>query len=167
VTQGSWTDFISVAAIVIVVLSPLLRRVYIERFWVRGRGTVIRLEGGISNNPGAGGAWGWTPVIEYDAAGQQFSSRFSYWQLLNAKPKYVVGDQVEILYSSRNPSRFVLDSWDSWITYITTTIFIGFAIMSTFVPRNPSPCAALSGEQIGSRSKRAIRGGRRDRLLHE
>jgi hypothetical protein len=26
VTQGSWTDFISVAAIVIVALSPLLRR---------------------------------------------------------------------------------------------------------------------------------------------
>jgi hypothetical protein len=71
VTQGSWTDFISVATIVIVVLSPLLRRVYIERFWIHGRGTVMRLEGGINTNPGAGGAWVWTPVIEYHAAGQQ------------------------------------------------------------------------------------------------
>jgi hypothetical protein len=139
VTQGSWTDFISVAAIVIVALSPLLRRLYIECFWTRGRGTVIRLEGGINTNPGAGGAWVWTPVIEYHAAGQQFRSRFSYWQLLNAKPKYAVGDQVEILYSSRNPSHFVLDSWDSWITHIIITILFGSAIMSAVVLRNPSP----------------------------
>jgi len=37
VTQGSWTDFISVAAIVIVALSPLLRRIYIARFWIHVR----------------------------------------------------------------------------------------------------------------------------------
>jgi hypothetical protein len=139
VTQGSWTDFISVATIVIVVLSPLLRRVYIERFWIHGRGTVMRLEGGINTNPGAGGAWVWTAVIEYHAAGQQFSSRFLYWQLLNAKPKYAVGDQVEILYSPRTPSHFVLDSWDSWITHIIITFFLGFAIISAVVPRNPNP----------------------------
>jgi hypothetical protein len=139
VTQGSWTDFIFVAAIVVVALSPLLRRVYIQGFWIRGRGTVMRLEGGINTNPGAGGAWVWTPVIEYHAAGQRFSSRFSYWQLLDAKPEYAVGDQVEILYSSRNPSRFVLDSWDSWITHIIITFFLSCAIMSAVVPRNPSP----------------------------
>jgi hypothetical protein len=139
VTQGSWTDFISFAAVVIVTLSPLLRRVYIECFWIRGHGTVIRLEGGINTNPGGGGAWVWTPVIEYQAAGQQFSSRFSYWQRLNAKSKYAIGDQVEILYSSRNPSRFVLDSWDCWISHIIITILLGSAIMSAVVPRNPSP----------------------------
>ena len=138
-TQGSWTDFISVAPIVIVALLPLFRRVYIEGFWIRGRGTVIRNEGGINTNPGAGGAWVWTPVIEYQAAGQQFSSRFSYWQLLNAKPKYAVGDEVRILYSSRNPSRFVLDSWDSWITHIIISILFGSAIMTAVVPRNPNP----------------------------
>jgi uncharacterized protein DUF3592 len=139
VTQGSWTDFIPVAPIVIVALSPLLRRLYIELFWIRGRGTVIRLEGGINTNPGAGGAWVWTPVIEYHGAGQQFSSRFSYWQPLNAKPAYAVGDQVEILYSSRNPSRFVLDSWDSWITHIIITFFLSSVIVLASIPRNLSP----------------------------
>ena len=49
-------------------------------------------------------------MIEYQAASQPFSSRVSYWQLLNAKPKYAVGDEVEILYSPRNPSRFILNS---------------------------------------------------------
>jgi hypothetical protein len=44
-----------------VALSPLLRRIYIEGFWIRGRGTVVRLEGGMNTNPGAGGAW----VFEY------------------------------------------------------------------------------------------------------
>jgi hypothetical protein len=77
--------------------------------------------------------------VGLDAGGQRFSSRFSYWQLLNAKPKYAVGDQVEILYSSRTPSRFVLDSWDSWITHIIITFFLGSAIMSAVVARNPSP----------------------------
>ena len=139
-TQGSWTDFISVAAIVIVVLSPLLRRIYIQCFWIRGRGTVIRLEGGINDQwSDAGGGWVWTPVIEYNVAGQRFSSQFSYWQRINAKSKYAVGDQVEILYSSRNPSRFILDSWDSWIAHIIITILLGYAIMFAVVPRNPSP----------------------------
>jgi hypothetical protein len=56
-------------------------------------------------------------VIEYHAAGQRFSSKFSYWQLFTSKSKYKVGDEVEILYNLRNPSRFILNSWDSWITY--------------------------------------------------
>jgi hypothetical protein len=130
-------DFIGFCAIALVVLSPLLRRLYIERFWMRGRGTVIRLEGGINTNPGAAGAWLWTPVIEYHTGGQKFSSRFSYWQLLNAKPKYAVGDEVEILYSPRDPSRFVLDSWDSWITHLIITILFGSAIISAIASRNP------------------------------
>ena len=138
-TQGSWTDFISVAAIVIVALLPLLQRLYIQCFWIRGRGTVIRFEGGININADSGGGWVWTPVIEYYVAGQRFSSQFSYWQRINAKSKYAVGDQVEILYSSRNPSRCILDSWESWTPYIIITILLGFAIMSAVVLRNPSP----------------------------
>jgi Protein of unknown function (DUF3592) len=114
-------DVITLAALVIVALSPLLRRFYIERFWTHGRGTVIRLEGKINTNPEAGGAWVWTPVIEYDAAGQRFSSRFSYWQRFNAKSKYAVGDQIDILYDPRDPSRFILDSW---IEHVVLTIFI-------------------------------------------
>jgi hypothetical protein len=102
---------------------------------------VIRLEGGINTNADAGGGWVWTPVIEYCVAGQRFSSQFSYWQRIstNAKSKYAGGDQVEILYSSRNPSRFILDSWESWTPYIIITILLGFAIMSAVVLRNPSP----------------------------
>jgi len=38
-------DFITLTALAIVAVSPLLRRIYIQRFWVAGRGTVIRLEG--------------------------------------------------------------------------------------------------------------------------
>jgi hypothetical protein len=120
-------DFIALNVIVIVALSPLLQRLYIQRFWSRGRGTVIRLEGGMNTDPDAGGGWVWTPVIEYYVAGQRFSSQFSYWQRINAKSKYSVGDEVGILYSPRNPSRFMLDSWDSWINYIVITIFIVFA----------------------------------------
>jgi hypothetical protein len=127
-------DFIVLCALVVVALSPLLRRLYIERFWVPARGTVIRLEGGINTNPGAAGAWVWTPVIEYHAAGQRFSSQFSYWQRLNAKSKYKVGDEVEILYSPRNPSRFIPNSW---IEHIVLTILVGLIIYS--VSRNPRP----------------------------
>ena len=92
-------------------LSPLLRRCYIERFWVHGRGTVIRLEVCIDYNSEAAGAWAWTPIIEYDAAGQRFTSAVSYWQRFNPKPEYLVGDRVEILYNPRNPSRFIINSW--------------------------------------------------------
>jgi hypothetical protein len=119
-------DFVGFCVIAILVLSPLLRRLYFEHFWVHASGTVIRVEGEINPNPGAGGAWVWTPVIEYHAAGRQFSSRFSYWQLLNAKPKYAVGDVVEILYSPRNPARFILNSW---IEHIVYAIFISGVII--------------------------------------
>jgi hypothetical protein len=66
-------DFIGVCVIVVLALSPLSRRFYIDRFWIRARGTVTRVEV-ISDNQ-EGGAWVWTPIIEYRAAGQQFSSR--------------------------------------------------------------------------------------------
>jgi uncharacterized protein DUF3592 len=128
----------TLSVLVIVALSPLLRRIYMQRFWIRGQGTVIRLEGGISTNPGpGGGTWVWSPVIAYDAAGQRFSSRFSYWQSLNAKSKYTVGDQVKILYSPRNPSRFVLDSRSSWLTYLVLTIMLGSVIVTAATSRNP------------------------------
>jgi hypothetical protein len=117
-------DFIGLCAIAIAALSPLLRRFYIERFWIHGRGTVIRLEGEIPTNSEVG-AWMWTPIIEYDAAGQRFSSRVSYWQRLNAKPKYSVGEQMEILYDPRKPSRFILDSW---VEHIVFTIIISAVV---------------------------------------
>lgn len=78
--NGPIGNFIGLCAIVIVVLSPLLQRFYIERFWTHGRGTVIRLEGGISTDPGARGAWVWTPAIEYHADGRRLTSRISDWQ---------------------------------------------------------------------------------------
>jgi hypothetical protein len=63
-------DIITPIALAIVALSPLLRRIYIQRFWVTERGTVIRLEGGINTSPGpGGGTWVWSPVIEYHAVG--------------------------------------------------------------------------------------------------
>jgi hypothetical protein len=66
-------------------------------------------------------AWVWTPIIEYRAAGQQFSSTvFPFRHRLNAK-KYSVGDEVDILYDPRNPSRVMLDSWAA---YILCTILI-------------------------------------------
>jgi uncharacterized protein DUF3592 len=113
-------QFIGLCAILIVALSPLLRRFYIERFWIHGRGTVIRLDGGVPTMPGAG-AWVWTPILEYHAAGQRFSSKVFYWQRLNAKSKYSVGDEVDILYDPRRPSRVMLDSWT---THVVLAIFI-------------------------------------------
>lgn len=132
------SNTITLCAFVLIVLSPVLRRLYIERFWRRARGTVIRLEGGINTNPApGGGTWVWTPRIEYQAKGQRFSSRFSYWQSFNARSKYAVGDEVDILYSPQNPSRFILDSWDSWLSYVVITILLGSAIFSAGPPRGP------------------------------
>jgi uncharacterized protein DUF3592 len=76
-------------------------------------------------------------VIEYDAAGQRFSSRFSYWQRFNAKSKYAVGDQIDILYDPRDPSRFILDSW---IEHIVLTILIA-GVLATIAlnARKPHP----------------------------
>jgi hypothetical protein len=43
------------------------------------------------------------------------TARLSYWQRLDAKSRYAVGDEVGILYDPRNPSRVTLDSWTTWI----------------------------------------------------
>jgi hypothetical protein len=107
-------DFIGLCVIVLVGLSPLLRRFYIDRFWVHAHGTVIRVEV-ISDNLEEG-AWIWTPIIEYQAAGLQFSSRvFPFRHRLNAKSKFSVGDEVDILYDPRDPSHVMLDSWAGYI----------------------------------------------------
>jgi hypothetical protein len=124
-------DFIVLCAIVLVALSPLLRRFYIDRFWVHGRGTVIRVEGIINNIP-EGGEWVWAPIIEYQAAGQQFSSRvFPFWRRLN-KSKYSVGDEVNILYDPRDPSHVMLDSWAA---YILCTILLSGWLFAIIVDR--------------------------------
>jgi hypothetical protein len=69
-------DFIGLCAIVLVALSALLRRFYIDRFWIHARGTVIRVEGIINNIP-EGGEWVWAPIIEYQAAGNNLAPEFS------------------------------------------------------------------------------------------
>jgi hypothetical protein len=48
--------YVVLCAIAVVILSPLLRRLYLERFWVHACGTVKHLDGSISTNPHAGGA---------------------------------------------------------------------------------------------------------------
>jgi Protein of unknown function (DUF3592) len=125
-------DFVGLCAIVLVAVSPLLWRFYIERFWVHGRGTVIRLDGGISTNPDTGGGtWVWTPIIEYHAAGQRFSSTMSYMHRINAKSKYSVGDEVEILYNPREPSRVIMRN--SWAPYVILPVITGSWMISTIV----------------------------------
>lgn len=119
--------YIVLCATVVVILSPLLRRLYIERFWVHTHGTVKHLDGSISTNQGAAGSWVWVPIIEYQAAGKQFSGRVSYWQGFNAKSKYSVGDEIRILYDSRDPSRFIVDSWTEHFFY---SVFLGLVITS-------------------------------------
>ena len=124
-------DLIGLSVIVILALSPLLRRFYIDRFWIHGRGTVIRVDLLISDNEES--AWVWTPIIEYRAAGQRFSSRvFPFRHRLNAKSKYSVGDEVDILYDPRNPSHVMLDSWAA---YILCTILLGGWFFAIIVDR--------------------------------
>ena len=124
-------DFIGLCVIVILGLSPLLRRFYIDRFWTHGRGTVIRVDLVINDNEE--GAWVWTPIIEYQAAGQQFSSRvFPFRHRLNAKSKYSVGDEVDILYDPRDPSHVMLDSWAA---YILCTILLSGWFFAIIVDR--------------------------------
>ena len=125
--------YVVLCAIVVVILSPLLRRLYIERCWVHTRGTVKRLDGSISTNPGAAGSWVWVPIIEYHAAEKILSGRVSYWQRFNAKSKYAVGDEIGILYDPRDPSRFILDSW---IEHFFYTVFLGLVITSLIHARS-------------------------------
>jgi len=92
------------------------------------------LDGAISTNPEAAGVWVWAPIIEYEVAGRQFSSKVSYWQRFNAKSKYSAGDQVDILYDPRNPSRVMLNSW---IEHIIFTIFVS-TVVASIASRGPN-----------------------------
>ena len=121
-------EFIGYGIVALVALSPLLRRFYMDRFWIHGRGKVIRLDGFINESAGeGGGTWIWAPIVEYEAGGQRLSSQISYWQRMNAKSTYAVGDEVDILYDPRNPSRVMLDSWR---THISFSFFISLLILA-------------------------------------
>jgi len=96
--------------------------------WARHRHTPGRRDQ-FQSRPGGGGTWVWTPVIEYEAGRQRLTSKISSWQRLNGKSAYAVGDQVDILYDPRNPSRVTLDSWT---IYIVFTLVIG-AVMATML----------------------------------
>jgi hypothetical protein len=122
-------EFIGYCVVAIVALSPLLRRFYMDRFWIHERGTVIRLD--VAFNFTEGG-WLWTPIVEYQAGGQRLSTKIYYWQRLDAKSSYSAGDEVDILYDPRNPSRVTLDSWRSYVSF---TILIGGFIVAVLLHR--------------------------------
>jgi hypothetical protein len=122
-------EFIGYCVVAIVALSPLLRRFYMDRFWIHERGTVIRLD--VAFNFTEGG-WLWTPIVEYEAGGQRLSTKIYYWQRLDAKSSYSAGDEVDILYDPRNPSRVTLDSWRSYVSF---TILIGGFIVAVLLHR--------------------------------
>jgi len=122
-------EFIGYCVVAIVALSSLLRRFYMDRFWIHERGTVIRLD--VAFNFTEGG-WLWTPIVEYQAGGQRLSTKIYYWQRLDAKSSYSAGDEVDILYDPRNPSRVTLDSWRSYVSF---TILIGGFIVALLLHR--------------------------------
>ena len=121
-------EVIVVCAIVVGVLSPLLRRFYIKRFWTHGRATIKRLDEYFIS-PNTEGWEGYTWTIEYDAAGQRFSSKMS-----SATRQYSVGDEVEILYNPRRPSSFIRIR-ESWAEYVVYTIVIGVVVAGRLPPR--------------------------------
>jgi len=124
--NGVMGNLVGYGILALVVLAPLLRRLYIEAFWTHAEGRVIRLGGGMSTNPGpGGGTWVWAPVVEYRVDGKSFSAQLSYWQSFNARSKYKGGDKFTILYNPHRPSRAIADSW---LTYIVFSIIIGGVI---------------------------------------
>jgi hypothetical protein len=125
-------DFIARCVIVILALSPLLRRLYIERFWIaeRGKGsTLIQARGRV----------GVDAVVEYHAAGQRLSSRFSYWQRFNENRN--MRWETRLKFSITHETRRVLSSivGDGWIGYIVITILFASALFSATAPRSPGP----------------------------
>ena len=56
----------------------------------------------------------------------------TYWQRLDAKSSYSAGDEVDILYDPRNPSRVTVDSWRSYVSF---TILIGGFIVAVLLHR--------------------------------
>jgi Protein of unknown function (DUF3592) len=109
-------DWIVRCAIVIAVLSPIWRRLYIGRFWVRGRGTVIQ----VNIAPGNEGGSILVPTIEYYVDGQRWIfPKSHFWPLL----EYRVGDQFNILYNPRKPWRCTFDGWSHWIIAVFGILF--------------------------------------------
>ena len=47
--------------------------------------------------------------------GNNLARVFPFRHRLNAKSKYSVGDEVDILYDPRDPSHVMLDSWGAYI----------------------------------------------------
>jgi hypothetical protein len=111
---------IAICTLVIVAVSPLLVRIYVERFWIHGRGTVISLNVGNTPKPWEGEISVRKLIIEYQVAGRRFSSRVSYWRFFG-KAKSLLGDEVKIIYSMQDPSRCILDSWIEPIVYTIVT----------------------------------------------
>jgi hypothetical protein len=129
-------NLIAYCALALVGLSPILRRVYIEYFWVHGRGTVIDVDRTYASSEDASG-WVWVPTIEYHAAGQRWTSPLSYRQrpgsfFRGPDSTYSVGDEVEILYNPRKPSQCTLTGWYQWIVM---AIVISAVIIAVLVSR--------------------------------
>src|ERR1700733_3615175 len=111
-----------ICALIVFAISPLLRRLWIDRFWIPARSTVIRMEVRYSSSETPG--WMWAPIIEYEAAGQRFTFERNYWQAPGAKPKYKTGDEFEILYNPRKPWRFVYKESLVHVFWTFATCFI-------------------------------------------
>lgn len=73
-------------------------------------GRVVSLE---ESSDGEGGCCVYSPVIEYEANGSTYS-----FESMNASspPVYAVGQRVEIVYNSDNPSDAAINSWyELWL----------------------------------------------------
>src|SRR5215470_468149 len=116
-------DLIVRCAIVIAALSPIWRGLYIRRFWVRGRGTVIQVN--VERVSGDGGGWIWVPTIEYYADGQRWEFPKSHFRPLL---EYRVGDQFDILYHPSKPWRCTYGGRLHWIFGAAFTGAIGIYV---------------------------------------
>ena len=117
-------DLIVRCVVAIAAFSPIWRRLYIERFWFRGHGTVIQVN--VERVSGDGDGWIFVPTIEYYADGKRWifpKSRF--WPLL----EYRVGDQFDILYNPRKPWRCIYDGWFHWILVAMFTGGLGIVVL--------------------------------------
>src|SRR5882672_3088622 len=79
-------DLIVRCVVAIAAFSPIWRRLYIERFWFRGHGTVIQVN--VEHVSGDGDGWIFVPTIEYYADGKRwnFQSHVSghFWNIGSA-----------------------------------------------------------------------------------
>jgi hypothetical protein len=132
--EAAMDNLIAYGTIVLAALLPILRRSYIGYFWARGRATVIRIDRTIVSGGDVSG-WAWVPTIEYHAAGRKWAFPMSYSQRLGSffggpDSKYSVGNEVEILYNPRKPSRFTLKGWSSWPQYIVIAVVVFVLLVS-------------------------------------